>query len=394
MSDLQAMVDAMADALDRPVGVDDARFRLLAHSAHREGQPVDAVRLAKLLRREANAQVKDWLERHGVREAGSFVRVPRCEELDMAARIIAPLRFDGDLLGFLALIDEPEPFSEEELAEALGYVEDLSLALFRTHRLGGEGGDGAADRVRAALEDGRMAPAGEPLLPAAPLYACVVARAAAPDGSQATPEWAIASMAASLRQARQWTLPGHSVALVEEEAATGAFALAGAEELDSIVSRLSSDLEARLGEHPDWHAAVGVGAPVAALGSLRRSFLQARHAARLASLGGPGRVARWPELGADGTIASLLGEADPAEFVPGSLQALLRHPDAEALIQTARAYLDQAGDTGGTAAALFIHRTSLYHRLRRIEAITGLDLSSGDGRLELHLGLRLWRMAS
>ncbi|MFD0853362.1 helix-turn-helix domain-containing protein, partial [Actinomadura adrarensis] len=57
--------------------------------------------------------------------------------------------------------------------------------------------------------------------------------------------------------------------------------------------------------------------------------------------------------------------------------------------ETLAAFLDHAGSSPATAAALHIHRTSLYYRLRQIEEITGLDLGNGEDRLTLHLGLRL-----
>jgi DNA-binding PucR family transcriptional regulator len=58
-------------------------------------------------------------------------------------------------------------------------------------------------------------------------------------------------------------------------------------------------------------------------------------------------------------------------------------------VETLEAYLDRAGDAQAAAAALFVHRTTLYHRLRRIERIAGVDLRDGDDRLLLHMALRL-----
>jgi DNA-binding PucR family transcriptional regulator len=59
---------------------------------------------------------------------------------------------------------------------------------------------------------------------------------------------------------------------------------------------------------------------------------------------------------------------------------------------TLETYLEYAGDATRSAAALFLHRSSFYSRLHRIEGLAGVDLKSGADRLELHLGLRLWRM--
>ena len=52
-----------------------------------------------------------------------------------------------------------------------------------------------------------------------------------------------------------------------------------------------------------------------------------------------------------------------------------------------------AGLVQRTAAALHLHRTSLYHRLGRIEERAGVDLSAGPVRLELHVALKLARLA-
>jgi DNA-binding PucR family transcriptional regulator len=106
-----------------------------------------------------------------------------------------------------------------------------------------------------------------------------------------------------------------------------------------------------------------------------------REAELAATLRGQGRVVRWERLGALQLLVPLAGTP-----VPGPLARLLPHPE---LVTTLEAYLDRAGDAQAAAAALFIHRTTLYHRLRRIERIAGVDLRDGDDRLLLHMALRL-----
>jgi DNA-binding PucR family transcriptional regulator len=39
-----------------------------------------------------------------------------------------------------------------------------------------------------------------------------------------------------------------------------------------------------------------------------------------------------------------------------------------------------------------VHRATIYHRLRRIEELTGFDLSDGERRLVLHLGIKAARL--
>jgi DNA-binding PucR family transcriptional regulator len=98
-------------------------------------------------------------------------------------------------------------------------------------------------------------------------------------------------------------------------------------------------------------------------------------------------------LGAHRTILSLLRSADPRSCIPPAVVALTEAPDAEQLVATALAWLDHGADARTAAEALHVHRSSLYNRLRRVEAVAGVDLHAGDDRLELHLGLRLWQLA-
>jgi len=133
---------------------------------------------------------------------------------------------------------------------------------------------------------------------------------------------------------------------------------------------------------------IGVSGPRERAVDARAALAEAQTAASL----GPrlGRdVVRWEELGAYQLLAPLAGAP-----LPASLQRLLDHPDGELLVATLEAYLDRAGDAQATAAALFIHRTTLYHRLRRIAEVSGADLRDGDDRLALHVGLRILRLGA
>jgi hypothetical protein len=93
----------------------------------------------------------------------------------------------------------------------------------------------------------------------------------------------------------------------------------------------------------------------------------------------PDRVG-FAELGA---YRLLLG-AEPEEVLAGLSPVQLR---------TLETYLDAGCDARATAALLHLHRTSLYYRLGRIAELTGRDLADGRARLELHLALKMARLA-
>jgi DNA-binding PucR family transcriptional regulator len=99
-------------------------------------------------------------------------------------------------------------------------------------------------------------------------------------------------------------------------------------------------------------------------------------------------IAVWPDLGVYRLLA-LGPEKDLAGAVlDATVLRLLEHGDPD-LQLTATAYLDAGGNVQQTASTLNVHRQTVYYRVRRIEEVTGLDLSRGDHRLLLHLGLTL-----
>jgi sugar diacid utilization regulator len=62
------------------------------------------------------------------------------------------------------------------------------------------------------------------------------------------------------------------------------------------------------------------------------------------------------------------------------------------LVQTLETFLDADGNVAGSAQRLFTHRHTVRYRLERVRDLTGLDVSSTDGREKLGLGLKAMRV--
>jgi hypothetical protein len=62
------------------------------------------------------------------------------------------------------------------------------------------------------------------------------------------------------------------------------------------------------------------------------------------------------------------------------------------LVRTLRTFLEADGNVAGTAQRLFTHRHTVYYRLERVRELSGLDVSSSDGREKLSLGLKAMRV--
>jgi len=95
----------------------------------------------------------------------------------------------------------------------------------------------------------------------------------------------------------------------------------------------------------------------------------------------------WDALGSWHLIAAAPPDLAVADVHPGAeVLARQRRPD---LMITARAVLDHGGDVARASARLHIHRTTLYYRIERIEALTGVNLKTSPQRDALHMALRL-----
>jgi hypothetical protein len=127
----------------------------------------------------------------------------------------------------------------------------------------------------------------------------------------------------------------------------------------------------------------GVATAATVVADLPGRWAQARAAAAVAAVVPRlAPAAAWADLGG-WRVAAALPAPDPL------VDPLLAEP---VLAATAEAYLDAAGSVARTAAALGIHRQTLYYRLGRITALTGLDLADGDTRLLVHASLRRARL--
>jgi hypothetical protein len=101
----------------------------------------------------------------------------------------------------------------------------------------------------------------------------------------------------------------------------------------------------------------------------------------------------WESLGVYGLLAQLAPRDLSLTPYHAALLRLADQRGARQLLVTAETYLDSAGDAKRAAAAMHIHRGTLYQRLARIEQLSGLDLANGMDRLTLHLGIKLARLA-
>jgi purine catabolism regulator len=132
----------------------------------------------------------------------------------------------------------------------------------------------------------------------------------------------------------------------------------------------------------------GTGAPVGP-DDVGRSLREARYALQVCRLEG------WEYAGFEqlGTYRLLLSMADPdalrafADALLAPLDAYDREQRGE-LLPSLQAFLQHNARWETAAAQLYVHRHTLRYRMRKVEELTGRDLSSSFDRMEFWLALR------
>jgi hypothetical protein len=351
--------------LGRPVLVDDVELRPLAYSS--QVGELDSVRTASILGRAAPEAARDALFGHGIRAATTPMRIPAHPGIGMEARICIPIMRGNRRLGYLWLIedtplgDEGLQLAREAAAEGAAVLQSEADSQLDRRRREQElitallAGDAAA---AATLEADRY-------LPQRPVIVCV----GAPDGIP--PD--------ALDRFRARAPHKHALCGEVDGRPTVIVAAHGSLKGEQLAEALRSVLP------PDALVHVGEGEAVEDLRDAARSH---RHA--LAALKAPdGDVTRWEDLRAQRLLTALPATAQ--SDLPEGIRRLIEGGHDQ-LVLTLETYLDHAGDVKQTAAELWLHRTSLYYRLRRIEEIAGVDLTRGEDRLLCHVALRLAKL--
>jgi len=152
---------------------------------------------------------------------------------------------------------------------------------------------------------------------------------------------------------------------------------------------ISQMTKARARRHEPHRMRVGVGVATGNLNHVKASFETAQEAIGILVRQGRYAIQHYDDAGIYRWIS--LVAADPrAKQLADTHLAQLRAYDAlhrAHLLETLRVYLDYNGSKQQTAAHLYIHRQTLYHRLNQISDLLSIDLANPVERLSLHLAL-------
>ncbi len=129
---------------------------------------------------------------------------------------------------------------------------------------------------------------------------------------------------------------------------------------------------------------------------LPRAASEALLAANVAEGAAESAPLAFEQTGAYRLLLSAMSE-NPSElqrFYAETVEPLVAYDEQYEtdLVRTLETFLEADGNVAGTAQRLFTHRHTIYYRLERVRELSGLDVSSSDGREKLSLGLKAMRV--
>ncbi|HYB23839.1 MAG TPA: helix-turn-helix domain-containing protein [Solirubrobacteraceae bacterium] len=162
---------------------------------------------------------------------------------------------------------------------------------------------------------------------------------------------------------------------------------------DAVLNEMQASL-------PGYTFALGRSRVAAEPSELPRAASEALLAANVAEGGAGGGLdppaLAFEQTGAYRLLLSAMSE-NPSElqrFYAETVEPLVAYDEQYEtdLVRTLETFLEADGNVAGTAQRLFTHRHTIYYRLERVRELSGLDVSSSDGREKLSLGLKSMRV--
>lgn len=390
---LQMLIESLASKLGRSIAVVDTSVLPIYTSRHFGDE--DSVRVRAVLQRDAGTEARQFVLAQGIAHWPTAGMLEGNSDLGLHPRFVAPLRGGNTLLGYLIVIDADRSLAATDIESIEEISQEVSTQLqidtmtadaeyieqqTEVRKLLGTDGEARQSAI-AALRRRSFAEVAEYTA-----VTIIVATDHTLDGIPVEP--ALHACVDNIVRTRRATcasdVNGDRAVLLQ--LGDRPF---GAAELRKQAASIGVELDRLRGVTSGFRIGVGTddsGLPGAWI---------ARHRAEIAIRAGTRGVEEregitvWSDLGINSLLLQLPEECFEWSALPEPTRALVDLDGSGKLVRTARCFLDEGGSISRTAAAMHLHRTSLYYRLDQITRITGLDLDNGRDRLTLHLGLYL-----
>ncbi|MEW2635725.1 helix-turn-helix domain-containing protein [Streptomyces sp. NPDC048389] len=402
-ADLFALAQTVAALTGGIVSIEDSANRVLAYS--RSDDEVDELRRLSILGWQGPADYLALLREWGVfdrlRAGDDIVHIDERPERGIRRRLAIGIRVEEQLLGSIWVQEGRDPLADNAESALVGAARTAALQLVRRRTGASPDLEFEQSLFRRMLEghidprtfaDNIGADLDEPAVVAAfTLNAGVTGASAGSDAGRPAFEMRRATMmslisvhAAAYRRRSLVTtadarvymlLPG----LPEQSGESTACGLAG-EIVRAASQRMKLDVRA------------AVGSVVGGLHAIAQSRAEADQVLDIVMRGGEQRVATIADVRSEVLLSEALAllEQHPRLRDPRITALLAYEAEHESgLVPSVLAYLGTLGNVRAAARSLHVHPNTLRYRLKRAEAVSGIDLADPHQCLFSHLQLLL-----
>jgi PucR family transcriptional regulator, purine catabolism regulatory protein len=378
-------VDRLAVLTRRAVAVEDAsgvrQLSGAAVSLPDRAQVIDALDRTR-------TRLYAWIDGRRVPAADPPTQRFRLE-IDGIGRIVAPIAAEDGALAFLSLIAPHESLNRADALSASQGATVCALVLARERAV-----LQAEDRLRrdvvtdllsgAFTSDSALLERAERLGFNLTVPHLPIALRVAPDSASALPR-GHDTVAALIRELGRLGISapvgvlGDTIGLAHPIDGNDTAAIA------ARVHRLAAQVSGKV-------VSAGVGRPGAGPTAIAQGYREADRALVIARrLFPPGELTFFQNLGVHRLLLALDGHPELGAFYDETLSAIDQYDrsNRSELLPTLEAFFAADNSLAETASRLHLHRNTVAYRLRRIEQISGHQLSDPETRLALHLGLRV-----
>ncbi len=162
------------------------------------------------------------------------------------------------------------------------------------------------------------------------------------------------------------------------------------------VCAFASEIQTKIGQLiPEMTFTIGIGRFYPALDGMHLGYQECVQSINLGrEVWGRGQIIHFDDLGIYRILSQYQNRKELEDIYQETIGKLVEYDQTHHshLTETLERYFKQNMNLKETAQSLYIHINTLKYRLQKIEQLTGYSVSSSEGHLHLHLGLKVKRV--
>lgn len=389
-SEIAAIVDRVADALQGHIIIEDRDFQLLVFSQF--AAPIDDARRDAIMQRRMPGYLQQVFNSQGVQanliRGEDIVEVTPDAAAGLGPRLVVAIRHRGRLEGTIWFARASPAFSESDVAMLQEAASQMSEILAATLRKKEDAqitkDDAALDLLAGRNVDQALVQVGlEETAFASGVHVLSFALVGEPPETRAV---RLADFRVLIANS-SWAVQHEAITVADGERLhivhLGCGGDRGEADCDTSASRLLAGYFTESLQRVGLRVAVGIGQhvvsppQVVASGATADRVLTNLVQAKRAEIATAGDM--WASLLIDDLLDRDILQGGR---VPRELSALVSATAAreQELLTTVGVMLDHWGDVGGAARVLHVHHNTVRYRMQRFAALTGIDLDAAETR--------------